>query len=178
MQLFKNDELENKINDAVETCFANISSEIDDMEAGVFECFKLGEMLFDNDFMPLTNAITRSIFIQCFKQVFEAWSLCGTFESYISVFKKIFGVDADIVFTVPGAGQLNIAIATSQTNITDFIARTVSGNSWTYDNIVDENGDKIQFRTQKGIESQYELERVLFSMAPNGIYTQISLTVI
>ena len=177
MQFFKNDALENKINDSVETLFDNIGTEIDTMESECFECYKLGEVLYDNDLMPLTNAIQRQVFVKCFPQVFEAWSKCGTFESYIAVFKKVFGSDAEITFTIPGAGQLDIAIVSTQTDLYFFVARELSGATWVNHYIVDESSDHILFNTQSGIESQYELEKVLFSMAPNGIFTQISLTI-
>jgi hypothetical protein len=177
MEYFKNDDLEQKIIAACQSLFSGINTGIDDLEENCFSCYKMGELLFDNNRMPLTNVIKRDIFIYCFEQIFEAWQFCGTFESYLTVFKKIFGEGSTVDFTVPGAGQLEIEIIATETDEFNAVFREVLNEVYIYDNFVTQDDDKIIFRSVLGIESQYELEKVLFSLVPNGVYTTISLTI-
>jgi hypothetical protein len=177
MNYFKGDELELKMYNAGLPALQAISLGLEEAFLGIYECVPMGELLWDEQRVPLTNAIKREIFIQCFKQVFEAWTFCGTFESYLLVFRKIFGDDASIEFTVPGPGKLQIDIETFGAAINPIVVREISGGSYTIYNLVDEVGDNICAQTTLGIETQYELEKILFSMVPNGIYTEISLTI-
>ncbi len=155
----------------------NIQISLNDFLSDCYGTVPLGELLWDASRVPLTNAIRREIFIGCFKELFEAFSFCGTFESYITVFKKIFGDDVEIEFTVPGPGKLNIDITTSGIQEFNFIAREILSNAYVRHTIVDHNGDKILLRGILGIETPYELEKALFTMVPGGIYTQVSLTI-
>lgn len=177
MKYFKGDETEQKVVEAVDFSLGDISAALDDYFDSVYESVPLGEFLFDQKRVPLTNAFRRDIFIRCFKDIFEAWSFCGTAESYITVFKKIFGDDVDIVFTVPAPGKLTIDISASDVQESIMEARYIVDNAYVYYDIVDDVGDSIVFSSLLGIETQSELEKVLFTMVPGGIYTVVSLTI-
>jgi hypothetical protein len=177
MQYFKGDVTELKVYNSASTIFDNISRSLNECFDGIYNAVTLGQFLFDEQRMPLTNAIKREVFITCFKQIFEAWSFCGTFESYILVFKKIFGEDATIEFTVPAAGKLQINIDVEGVQTSNFQSRDIVDDDYVFSNIVDDVGDKILFRTPLGIASQFELETILFSMVPSGIFTEVSLTI-
>jgi hypothetical protein len=141
-----------------------------------YNCFKLGELLYDNDLAPLANAIPRAIFRESFAVLFDAFVVAGTFESYLTVFRQIFGEDVDVVFTVPGPGQLNIDITATGIEYNNFVARSIVAEEYVYDNVVDDVGDQIVFQGVKGFESQYELEQMLYELVPTGVYTEITLT--
>lgn len=141
-----------------------------------YNCFKLGELLYDNALAPLANAIPRDIFKDTFTSVFDAFVVAGTFESYLTIFRKVFGDDVEVVFTVPAAGKLNIDITATGIVYNNFVARSILDNEYVFDQIVDDEGDNIVFQGVKGFESQYELEQMLFELVPAGIYTEITLT--
>jgi hypothetical protein len=178
MQFFKNDALENKIYEATLKLFNVTNQAQDDMELGAYECAKMGELLYDTARMPLVNVIKREIFINCFKQIFEAWAHCGTFESYLTVFRKIFGEDATINFTVPAYGELEVDVEATTGQLFDGLVKIIETNEYVLYDLQDNEGENILFRTQFGIETQDELEKVVFSLVPNGVFTTVSLTII
>lgn len=177
MQYFKGDALELKMYESGKGAMDAVSLSLDEFYDDAYDSQPFGDLIAANDFAPLSKAIALAIFRASFNEVFNAFVKFGTFESYISVFKKIFGDDVDIVFEVPGPGQLNIDIQTANLEIANFVARRIVGNAWVYDQVVDQDGDKILFRSVKGFTSQYELQQMLFELVPAGVYTEITLTV-
>jgi hypothetical protein len=177
MQYFKGDSTELKMYNSVSPIMDITSNILSDYFDNAYNNIKLGEFIYDENRVPLTNALKREIFIDCFKEIFEAWSFCGTFESYLTVFRKIFGEDAIIEFTVPGSGRLQIDIETSGLVEYGFISRWIVDNAYVFYDIVDDVGDSIVFENFKGIETEFELEKILFQMVPNGIFTEVSLTI-
>lgn len=177
MQYFKGDATEVKIAAVVDAASASIDTEQDAFLAGAYECEELGAMLWNNELSPLANAIELNIFRAAFKEIFDAFVLGGTFESYLTVFQKIFGDDVEVTFTVPAAGKLNIDILATNVDLYDFVARSIVSNAYFYDEVVDYTPDNIAFQVFKGFKSQYDLEQMLFEMVPAGIFTTITLTV-
>jgi hypothetical protein len=184
MQKFSKDPKEEKLAEVTLPVLASKSTELTNFYNGCYSCFPFGAMLYDEGRTPLSNAIEREIFIESFGEVFEAFTVAGSFESYISVFKKIFGDATEINFEVhdpddeesPAPGCLNIDIIAAGVQLSDFAARYIESNEYVYDEIVDDEGDNIAFQTLKGFQSQYELEQMLFEMVPDGIYTEITLS--
>lgn len=174
---FKGDALEVQVFEAMEPTLLQIGLSLDDCFENIYESEPLGAFLWDEGRVPLTNAIRRDIFIGCFKQIFEAWTFCGTPEAYLTVFRKIFGDDAVIEFTIEGPGHISIDVTTDSVTLSPFIARRIVDNAYVFDNVVDDEGDNICFQTVLGIETSYELSKVVFSMQPNGIFTEVSLTI-
>lgn len=177
MQFFKNDEKEIKIVQAGDAPFDLKGLELDAFFEGCYEAFPLGDLLWENNRSPLANAILQSIFRESFPEIIGAFVVAGSFESYLSVFRKIFGDDVEVTFTVPDPGKLQIDIVAAGFELSEFIARRIENNAYVFDEIVDEEGDNIVFQTIKGFQTQYELEQMLFEMVPAGIYTEITLTV-
>lgn len=176
MQYFKGDELELKII----ACAELIANQISDQKTlffdNAYESYPLGDVIFDTGRSPLSNAIPRTIFRESFNTIFQSFTVAGSFESYMTVFTKIFGDTVEVTFTVPNPGELNIDIVADGVLISDFVARYISGDSYVFDNVVDDEDDQIVFQTVKGFESQYELEQMLKEMVPAGIFTEITLT--
>lgn len=176
-QYFKGDDQELKFFAAGNPIATNLSAQLDQFFDGAYASFVLGELLYDTGRSPLANAIPREIFRESFAKIFDSFLLAGSFESYLTVFRNIFGEDVDVTFTVPAPGKLNIDIVAAGTALYDFIARIIVENEYQFDTIIDDEDDTIVFQAIKGFESQYELEQMLFEMVPAGIYTEITLTI-
>lgn len=176
MQNFKGDATELKFREVHETVGGDLSTQKSLFFEDAYECAELGSVLYDSKLAPLTNAIPREIFRTSFATIFNQFLEAGSAESYIYVFKKIFGDDVDITFTVPAPGKLTIEIEAQNIEESLFVTRYVVDNAYVFDEIIDDEGDNIVFQTIVGFQSQYELEQMLFEMVPAGIFTTITLT--
>lgn len=176
-QFYKGDAEELKFFNSANTIITNLETGKDEFFEGAYSCFKLGEVLYDSGRAPLANAIPREIFREAFATIFGSFLEAGSLETYLSVFRNIFGEDVQVTFTVPAPGKLNIDIVASGLALFDLIGRTIQDDSYVIDEIVDYDGNNIVGQSIKGFETQYELEQMLFEMVPGGIFTQISLTV-
>ena len=177
MQFFKGDSEELKYYESGRTILESLSSQKTEFFDECYGCFVLGELLYDNNFAPLANAIPRDIFRQSFATLFESFLAAGSFESYITVFQNVFGNDVEITFTVPAPGKLNIDIVAAGLETYGMTIREIIDDAYEYFTLIDDEGDRIVLQAVKGFESQYELEQMLFEMVPAGIYTEITLTV-
>lgn len=176
MQYFKGDADELKYDGSIEPICSDLSLQLDAFLEGAYACAPLGDVIFDNRLSPLSNAIQRDIFRIAFSEIFEAFVKVGTAEAYLTVFRKIFGDDVDVQFTIPGPGKLNIEINAAGIELANFMARKIVDNAYVYSEVLTQAGENIQFQTIKGFTSEYELNQMLFEMVPNGIYTVITLT--
>lgn len=176
-QFFKGDSEELKYYESGRSITEVLSAQKSEFFDQAYGCFVLGELLYDNDFAPLANAIPREIFRESFATVFDSFLVAGTFEAYLTVFRNVFGDDVDVTFTVPAPGKLQIAIVATGLAIYGMTVRHIVDDAYEYFTLVDDEGDRIVLQAVKGFESQYELEQMLFEMVPAGIYTEISLTV-
>lgn len=177
MQYFKGDETEKKFYNSGKNLFDTIEFQLDQMFLDVYNAQPLGDALYQADASPLANAIPQSIFRKSFNKTYDAFTVSGTFESYIEVFKRVFGDDVDVTFTVPAAGQLEIDIVASDLEVNEGAARQIELNTYVLYELMTQDDDNIVFQTVKGFKTQYELEQMLFELVPEGIYTTISLTV-
>lgn len=175
-QYFKpNEDLEKRVDNCFEPLLTGLNLQKDDFYNGAYQAAPLGDLIFEDGRSPLANAIAQDIFRVAFNEIFDAFVKVGTFEAYLTVFRKIFGDDVDVEFTVPAPGKLTIEITAEGIEITNFIARHIVTNQYLFDNVVTHDGDQIVFQSIKGFTSQYELEQMLFEMVPNGIFTTITL---
>ena len=177
MKFFKGDQTEIKMYNSASGVFDAISLALDQFFQLGYSSVPLGEFLFDEKRAPLVNAFRREIFIACFNQLFESWAFCGTFEAYLSVFRKIFGSSVDVVFTVPAPGKLNIDITASGFEESQFQARDIISSAYVFYDMITEDSDNLVFRNIAGLETESEVEKVLFTMVPTGIFTTVSLTI-
>ena len=176
MQFFKGDDLEKKFYNAGKAISDDLSMQKDLFLAGAYSTAPLGDVLYDSGRSPLANAITRDIFRSAFKEIFDSFVVAGTFESYLNVFKKIFGTSSTVTFTVPADGKLTITINATQVGLNQFVARTISNNQYIYEDMISQSGvDTLAFQTVQGFKTQYELEQMLFEMVPAGVFTTITL---
>lgn len=177
MQFFKGDPTELKYFNSGRTILGLLSAQKTEFYNECYGCFVLGELLYDNDYAPLSNAIPREIFRESFATLFESFLTAGSFESYLTVFRNVFGDDVEVTFTVPAPGKLNIDIVATGLQTYGLTVREIVDDAYEYFTLIDDVGDRIVLQAVKGFESQYELEQMLFEMVPAGIYTEITLTV-
>ena len=177
MQYFKGDAEEIKIVNSGSPALDATSFQLSLFYDEAFESFPLGDLIYEDSRSPLSNAILQSIFRESFNEIFAAFTVAGSFESYLNVFRKIFGDDVEVTFTVPAPGKLNIDIVAAGVELSDFVARSIVDNAYVFDEVIDDEDDNIVFQTVKGFQSQYELEQMLYEMVPDGIFTNITLTV-
>ncbi len=177
MQYFKGDATEKKYDAAGEPILSAYSGQKDLFFDGAYQAGPLGDLIFDNLRSPLSNAIPRDTFRLAFKEIFEAFVKVGTFEAYLTVFKKIFGDDVEVEFVIPAPGHLQINIEAETVLLCDFLSRYIVDDAYLFDEVIDDpDGDNIAFQSFNGFTSQYDLEQMLFEMVPGGIFTEISLT--
>lgn len=176
MQYFKGDDLEKKFEAAASDILDQLGVQKDSFFDGAYSTGPLGDLIYTDSRSPLSKAILQSIFRATFNDIFAAFVVAGSFESYISVFKKIFGDTVGIVFTVPAPGKLQIAIDATDPEEDDLLARYILDNAYVFDELIDYDGNNIAVDTVKGFQSQYELEQMLFELVPDGVYTEITLT--
>ena len=177
MEFFKGDDLEKKFFNAGQGPFDVDSSAKDDFFDDAYSCQLLGEMIWNTKRSPLANAIPLDVFKTSFKDLYNSFVNVGTFEAYLSVFRKIFGESVDVQFTVPAPGKLNIEINASGTSTFNFVVREIVDNAYVYSNLVTHDGDQILLESYIGFKTQYELEQMLYEMVPAGIFTQITLDI-
>lgn len=177
MQYFKGDATELKMVASGTEIMDLYSAQKDEFFDGAYACSVLGELLYDNALAPLANAIDRTIFIDLFSTIFDAFVSAGTFESYISVFKNIFGDDVLVDFTVPAAGRLQIGIEATGVLLATRLARIIESGVYVYYERLDSDNNTRMASIPKGFQTQYEAEQMLFELVPGGIFTEISLTI-
>jgi len=176
MQFYKGDAEELKYYNSGKTVMDAMSVAKNEFFNGAFSCFSLGELIWDSNRSPLSKAIPRDIFRESFNAIFETFLEAGSLEGYITIFKKIFGEEVEVAFTIPSPGRLQIAIVATGTVLYDLVAREIIDNHYDYNELIDDELDNIAAQSLKGMESEYEIEQMLFELVPSGIFTEITLT--
>jgi hypothetical protein len=177
VQYFKGDAQELKFDAAGAPILGRLNDGKVEFFDEAYSTFALGELLFDEGISPLSNAIPRNIFREAFESIIDAFVSAGTFESYLTVFRQIFGDEVEVTFGIPDPGKLTIDIVAPGVVLYDLITRYIEDNEYVIDEIVDDESENIALGAIKGFESQYEVEQMLFEMVPAGIYTEITLTI-
>lgn len=168
MQYFKGDELELKIEGAARTVTDRLVETVAAWFTDAYNSAGLGEILYDNKLVPLTNALARDIFVKNYGAILEKWEYVGSFESYLYVFTQIFGPTTRITFERLAPGALQINITTEQTGLLKWVNRL--GGSY----MSDHNGNNINLLAVYGIGTFYEVHGVLDSLNPAGIYLLVN----
>lgn len=176
VQYFKGDETEKKFFEVANYFFNFLSSSRSDFYDQAYFCYDLGELLYNAKSAPLTNIIPIEVFKDLFAIIFDYFDEAGSAESYLVVFRAIFGDDVEVTFDVPAPGKLTIDIVAEGVEFSLFTVKEIIDGEYVYSDIVDTDGDNIIFKGIKGLGSQYEVEQMLYELVPAGIYTEISLT--
>jgi len=174
-QKFKGDATELKMELAAKPAFDLVSASLDQYYDGAYEAEDFLLSLYDEGRMPFTDRVPRDAFVAFIKQAIPNFKFTGTFEAYLFIIRSIFGEDAEVLFTVPDPGKLEVIVNSSSALAFDWQAfEFVDGESLTYE-MTTHDGDLLQFRGIPGISSQAQLDQLLSELIPAGIYTEITL---
>lgn len=171
-QHFKGDKLELQIYGAAQPVFRQLYAEMRKWFEDAYNSAGLGAILYDDNKVPLARTMDRDIFIAHFGAVLKQWEYIGSFESYIYVFMQIFGPNTQITFDRLRPGALKITIRTNQTSLFKWLEK-IGG-----DYVSDHDGNNINFRALAGIGNFYEVQSVLDSLNPAGIYLLVDFKLI
>jgi len=178
MQFYKGDEQEIKFYNSGAGAMDSMELSIDAFFEEAFSCFVLGDLIWDSGRSPLSNAIPKEVFREAFPVIFETFLEAGSLEGYLTIFRNIFGDTVDVTFTIPAPGKLLIDIVAAGVVINNLVSRYIINNQYAFDELITQDGlDELVVQSVKGMESEYEVEQMLFELVPSGIYTQISLTI-
>lgn len=177
MQYFKGDDLEKKFYQVTEWSLDLIDSEKDAFLAESYFCYLLGEVLYDEGASTISSAIPRFVFRESFFSIFDSFINGGSFESYMIVFRAIFGDSVEVEFEVPSPGVLLINIAALEAQTEPLIGRRIIDNKYHYENILDHEGDIIMAQTTRGLKTQKDIDILMPELTPAGIYVETTLVV-
>ncbi|MGN1058374.1 MAG: hypothetical protein ACI4Q7_03370, partial [Candidatus Avelusimicrobium sp.] len=90
-EYFKGDDAEKKIVAGANSLFQVLGGEMRLFLQNAYKGEGLGRVLYDAEMAPLVNVLPRDTFAGTMNALLENFQQAGTFESYISVFKTIFG---------------------------------------------------------------------------------------
>ncbi|MDR2426816.1 MAG: hypothetical protein LBD46_06550 [Endomicrobium sp.] len=99
----------------------------------------LGEIIYDGQYIEISKAIRRDIFLQSFDTIMQSLDKTGTFEMLITIIKAIFGADAGITFNMTSPGVLEIDIEQHSSDVSNWIAKDG-------ENIITIDGDNLIFQ--------------------------------
>lgn len=172
-----------KTNDATETSMIlcamptleDIGDELDAFFEEAYECFLLGDVLFELGRDPMAGVITQETFRSSFPAIHELFTRPGTFEFYLDVIRSIWGSGVDVEFVIPSPGVLQINVLEFDTDSFSLQLREIEDDEYVYSNLIDQDGDLILVRSPIGIKTQSELDALIAELSVYGVYTTASL---
>ncbi|WP_428050277.1 hypothetical protein [Candidatus Avelusimicrobium fimicolum] len=171
-QYFKGDDLEVKVSGAANEVFRTLFADMTAWFARAYNGAGLGAILYDDNRVPLSRNIERDIFIKNYGDILRRWEYVGSFESYLFVFTQIFGPSTIITFECLAPGALKINITTNQMDLFKWLDKL--GGSY----ISTHTGQNINLRTLAGIGNFYEVQSVLDSLNPAGLYLSVDFKLV
>lgn len=171
MQYFKGDDVEIKLSGSAQAVFQNLQTELTAWFNDAYDGAGLGAILYDNNLVPLSQTIARDVFIKNYGEILRRWEYVGSFESYLYVFMQIFGPKTQINFERLRPGALKIYIVTDQTGFINWLSQKAQ-------EIRTQSGQPLMFKQVLGIENFYEVQGVLDSLNPAGIYLEVDFRLI
>lgn len=174
-QYFKGDDVEKKFDAAGELAFDVTNAALDEFYARGYDASPFLLMLYDERRMPFADRVPRDSFVSFIKEALARFPFTGTFESYIFILQAIFGEGSGVLFNIPAAGKLEIAVNAAASLEFGFQAARLDGGSIVFDDVVDHVENGIVFGGISGIDSEFELQMLLAEIIPAGIFPQITL---
>jgi hypothetical protein len=176
IQPFKgNDVTEQKMRAALVPVAEELVEARDDFYNGAYECYKLGDVLYDTNRHPMVGVISKETFREIFPQINQAFKRPGIFEYYLDLLRAIYGEDVVVNFEIPAPGVLYINIQGLVVTNYNFVAREISGGEYFYSPVVDHDGDNILFQHTDGLKTQSEIDSIMKEISPQGIYVKANL---
>jgi len=174
-----------KENDAIEARFADtffpiqnqLSLDRDAFYAGAYTAEPLGDVFRNLNADPLARVLAPDVYRNSFPAIHDLFTRPGTFEYYLAVFRKVFGTNVIVEFTIPSPGVLNINVEAVELQLTNFLAREIVEDVYVTHEVLDEEGDNIVFQALFGIKTQVEMDLLINELAPSIIFTTATLVV-
>lgn len=180
MQRFKtNDPTEPQVYNLLLPILETLGLDRDTFFDEAFETFGLGGVLYDLDRDPIADVVTRDVYQNGYPAIHELFTRPGTFEFYISVFRKIFSDDVDVQFQIPDPGKLNIIVSAFTFQTFNLTAREIVDDAYVNSPLVtSDTNDFIMVQGVKGIKTQEEIEGLLSEISAYGVYTTVELVIL
>lgn len=177
MQKFKeNDATESVMTAILMPSLDDVGIAHDDFFADCFNNYFFGDVLYALDRDPMVGVITQEVYRTSFPAIHELFTAPGTFEFYLSVFRKIFSDSVDVEFTIPGPGQLAIDVNALTLDSFNLMTREIVGDVYVYSRLVTSDlNEPILGHGTKGIKTQSEIEGLLSEISAYGVFTTIEL---
>lgn len=153
-----------------------VNTQKDAFYAGAYTAYPLGDVLSATG-EPIASVIPLSIFRASFPMIHQIYTRPGTFEYYLELFRKVWGEDAEIEFTVPGPGKLEINIVALSAARYQAVARIIEDNVYVRYNLQTLDGDNIIFLGDAGLQTQREAENLVRELHPEGVWVTITLSI-
>lgn len=174
-----------KENDTDEKLFYQITSptmdvietQLNEFFAEAYACFILGDILYETGASTISSAMTKDIFRTSFFALFDSFVECGSLESYMTIFRAIFGEDVSVIFGIPSPGHLTINIAALNITEEPFIMRRIVDNRYQYDDLLDSDDEPIMSQVTKGIKTQQDIDILMPELTPAGILVETTLVI-
>lgn len=177
IQYFKaNDDLEKKVASCFLPMLLLVDGVRDDFFEGAYNAYPLGDVLA-NTGDPIAQVMPIEVFRASFPEIHMLFTRPGTFEFYLTVFRKIWGEDVEVTFTVPAPGKLLIDIVALTAAYNLAMARRIVDNAYVRDEIIDQDGDNLIFLGTQGLQTQRQAENIIRELAPAGLWTEITLSI-
>ncbi len=178
MQRFKeNDTTEPDIIALFMPTLVELGIERDTMFSDCFECFLLGDILYDLVRDPLSGVISREVYRSSFPAIHESFTRPGTFEFYLDCFRKVFTDDVEVEFVIPDPGKLEINITALSLETFYILTRQIVDDAYVYDRLVtSDTNDPIVGRGLRGIKTQEEIDGLVSEISAYGVFTTVTLT--
>lgn len=174
-QYFKGDPLELKMDAAGRRAFDITDGALDSYWTNAYTAADFLLMLYDTGRMPFSDRVPREAFVGFIRMMIPNFSVIGTFEAYLFIIQSIFGASSNVLFDVPGPGQLSMIIATPATLEFDWQGQEVGSSGYQSFGMQTSDGYDLQFRGISGIDSEPKLKQLLSELIPLGVFTSITL---
>jgi hypothetical protein len=177
-QPFKeNDELERRVALVFESLQTRLSQDRNLFYAQAYTAEPLGEVLQNLNADPLAQSLSEEVYRVSYPAIHELFTRPGTFEYYLSVFRRIFGNNVEVEFTIPSPGVLEIDVEAAELLLSNFMAREIISDEYVYHEVVDEEGDNIVFQGAFGAKTPSEMDLLTKELSPSIIFTTSTLTI-
>ena len=178
MQKFNpNDPIEQKVIDSFLPYLEEISDDKDLFFDEAYQCFRLGDVLFDLDRSPLANAIQKDFFRSSFFAIHDLFTRPSTFDFYMEVFFAIFGENVEVEFVIPSPGVLNINIEVLNLSLDVLQARQVESGQYVFYDLLTSDGDTLVAQVPTGPKTQSAIDAIMIELNAQGIFVTTTLVI-
>ena len=174
-QKFKGDAVELKMEAAAKPAFDSTGAALDAFLASGYEASPFLLAMYDEGRMPFADRVPRESFVAFIKEALARFPFTGSFESYLFILEAIFGSGSGVLFDVPAAGKLEIAVNAASSLEFDFVFYEFIDGETVISNAVDHLDNQLVLGGISGIDSEFELQMLLAEIIPAGIFAEVVL---